>query len=48
MIPNYASNYLQDSVKAEMEVNIGKFLTRQLTADEFCSTMEDIQKKAEK
>ncbi|MEE0200116.1 MAG: extracellular solute-binding protein [Muricomes sp.] len=48
VIPNYASNYLQDSVKAEMEVNIGKFLTRQLTADEFCSTMEDIQKKAEK
>lgn len=43
VIPNYASNYLKDSVKAEMEVNIGKLLTKQLTAEEFCDTMNELQ-----
>lgn len=47
VIPNYASNYLKDSVKAEMEVNIGKLLTQQLTAEEFCDVMNETQKKAE-
>ncbi|MGN1140770.1 MAG: ABC transporter substrate-binding protein [Oliverpabstia sp.] len=46
VIPNYASNYLKDSVKAELEVNVGKFLTGQLTADEFCDTMSEIQNSA--
>ena len=48
VIPNYASNFLKDSVKAELEVNIGKLLTKQLTADEFCTTMDKLQKDAEK
>ena len=47
VIPNYASNYLKDSVKAEMEVNIGKLLTQQLTAEEFCNVMSEAQQKAE-
>lgn len=47
VIPNYASNYLKDSVKAEMEVNIGKLLTQQLTAEEFCDVMSETQEKAE-
>lgn len=45
VIPNYASNYLKDSVKAEMEVNIGKLLTQQLTAEEFCDVMSEVQEK---
>lgn len=46
VLPNYASNFLMDSVKAEMEVNIGKLLTKQITADEFCTTMEKLQQEA--
>lgn len=45
VIPNYASNYLADAVKAEMEVNIGKFLTNQIDADEFCTVMAEQQNK---
>lgn len=48
VIPNYASNFLKDSVKAELEVNIGKLLTKQLTADEFCTTMDKLQKDSVK
>lgn len=46
VIPNYASNFLKDSVKAELEVNIGKLLTKQLTAEEFCDVMSALQEEA--
>lgn len=48
VLPNYASNFLADSVKAELEVNIGKLLTKQITVDEFCTTMDTLQKASVK
>lgn len=43
VIPNFASNYLSDSVKAEMLTNIGNFLTKQMDAETFCTTMETLR-----
>lgn len=43
VIPNYASNYISDATKEELIVNIGKILSDQMNATEFCDAMAALQ-----